>query len=108
MNPNELFAEALPVHRQWIVEDCRLDSKLGEPFRLHLVVALEKDCRRLTCLECDALDCPIHDRVERQWKHLNFWQYETILSARVVPRVKCDKCGIHQVSAPSARGWRER
>jgi transposase len=102
VNPNELFAEALPLHRPWIVEDSRLDSKPGEPRQLHLVVALEKDCRRLTCPECDAPDCPIHDRVERQWKHLNFWQYETILSARV-PRVKCDKCGVHQVSVPWAR-----
>lgn len=102
MSPNELFAEALPLHRPWIVVDSRLDSKPGEPRQLHLVVALEKDCRRLTCPECDAPDCPIHDRVERQWKHLNFWQYETILSARV-PRVKCDKCGVHQVSVPWAR-----
>ena len=40
--------------------------------------------------------------IERKWKHLNLWQYETILSARV-PRVKCDKCGVHQGSVPWAR-----
>ena len=102
MSPNDLFAEALPLHRPWIVAESRLDGKAGERRRLHLVVALEGDCRKLACPECDAPDCPIHDRVERQWKHLNFWQYETILSARV-PRVKCDKCGVHQVSVPWAR-----
>jgi transposase len=102
MNPNDLFAEALPLRRPWIVADSRLESKPGEPRRLHLVVALEEGCRRLACSECDASDCPIHDRVERQWKHLNFWQYETILSARV-PRVKCGTCGVRQVSVPWAR-----
>ena len=102
MSPNDLFAEALPLRRPWMVEDSRLESKPGEPRRLHLVVALEEGCRRLPCPECDAPDCPIHDRVERQWKHLNFWQYETILSARV-PRVKCERCGVHQVKVPWAR-----
>ncbi len=102
MSPNDLFAEALPLRRPWMVEDSRLESKPGEPRRLHLVVALEEDCRRLPCPECEAPDCPIHDRVERRWKHLNFWQYETILSARV-PRVKCEQCGVHQVEVPWAR-----
>ncbi|WP_152641491.1 transposase family protein, partial [Caldibacillus thermoamylovorans] len=26
------------------------------------------------------------------WRHLNFWQYKTILHARM-PRVKCESCG---------------
>ena len=102
MSPNDLFAEALPLRRPWMVEDSRLESKPGEPRRLHHVVALEEDCRRLPCPECEAPDCPIHDRVERRWKHLNFWQYETILSARV-PRVKCEQCGVHPVEVPWAR-----
>ena len=102
MSPNDLFAEALPLRRPWIISDSRLESKPGEPRRLHLTVDLEEGCRRLACPECDAPDCPVHDRLDRQWKHLNFWQYETILSARV-PRVKCDRCGVHQVGVPWAR-----
>jgi transposase len=103
MSPNDLFAEALPLRRPWMVADSRLESKPGEPRRLHLGRrpggGLPPTDR---CPECDAPDCPIHDRVERRWKHLNFWQYETILSARV-PRVKCDQCGVHQVAVPWAR-----
>lgn len=46
--------------------------------------------------------CPIHGRRERRWRHLNFWQYETWLVARV-PRTRCAKCGTHQVGVPWAR-----
>jgi transposase len=44
---------------------------------------------RFACPECGEWS-PVHDTVERQWRHLNFWQHETFLIARV-PRTKCDK-----------------
>ncbi|MEG7691859.1 helix-turn-helix domain-containing protein, partial [Listeria monocytogenes] len=36
------------------------------------------------------------------WRHLNFFQHECYLHARV-PRVRCDACGVHQVAVPWAR-----
>ena len=36
------------------------------------------------------------------WRHLNFFQHEAYLHARV-PRVRCDKCGIKTVNVPWAR-----
>jgi len=82
----------------WKVTESRFE---GDPKRLSIAVDLEEGTGRLPCPECGS-QCPIHDRLERRWKHLNFWQYETELSARV-PRVKCDKCGVHQVEIPWAR-----
>jgi transposase len=35
------------------------------------------------------------------WRHLNFFQHEAYLHARV-PRVRCDKCGIKTVNVPWA------
>ena len=42
------------------------------------------------------------DTVEKTWRHLNFFQHEAYLTARV-PRTKCDKCGTHLVNVPWAR-----
>ena len=50
MSPNDLFAEALPLRRPWIISDSRLESKPGEARRLHLTVDLEEGCRRLATL----------------------------------------------------------
>jgi transposase len=44
----------------------------------------------------------VHDTVEKKWRHLNFFQYECELVARV-PRVKCQKDGVRQVQVPWAR-----
>jgi transposase len=63
---------------------------------------MEEGTRRLPCPKCDCQDCSIHDRRERSWRHLNFWQYKTTLTAQV-PRVRCDACGVHQVEVPWAR-----
>jgi transposase len=40
--------------------------------------------------------------VEKTWRHLNFFQHEAYLTAKV-PRTKCDKCGTHLITVPWAR-----
>ena len=58
---------------------------------------------RLDCPACGAADQPIHDRLVRSWRHLNFFQYQAVLQARV-PRVACTVCEkTSQVSVPWAR-----
>ncbi len=37
-----------------------------------------------------------------RWRHLNFFQHQAYLNARV-PRVRCDKCGIRKAHVPWAR-----
>jgi len=36
------------------------------------------------------------------WRHLNFWQYETVLTAWL-PRIRCERCGVLHVEVPWAR-----
>ena len=38
----------------------------------------------------------------QQWRHLDFFQHQAFLHARV-PRVRCDDCGVKQVTVPWAR-----
>jgi transposase len=57
----------------------------------------------LPCPACGVVDQGIHDRVQRSWRHLDFFQYEAWLHAEV-PRVGCSACGkTTQVAVPWAR-----
>lgn len=64
---------------------------------------IDNTAKRLPCPACGAADQPIHDRQPRTWRHLNFFQYKAVLSARVsrVARRSCEKTT--QVEVPWAR-----
>ncbi len=49
------------------------------------------------CPKCGQTGLKAYNTDEKLWRYLNFFQYETWLSAKV-PRVKCVKCGVKQVS----------
>lgn len=98
MDPNQLFALALPLSHPWTVTSSALE---GKPKKLTLTVDLVEGTRQLPCPCCGG-QSRIHDRRERRWRHLNFWQYETELNARV-PRTDCSRCGVRQVEVPWAR-----
>jgi len=44
----------------------------------------------------------VHDRLSKTWRHLNFFQHESYLHARV-PRVRCPAHGVHLVDVTWAR-----
>jgi len=44
----------------------------------------------------------VHDTEPKSWRHLNFFQHEAHLVARV-PRIRCTRCGVLQVALPWAR-----
>jgi len=57
---------------------------------------------RFPCPNCGAADCPAYDTERMTWRHLNFFQYQAWLNARV-PRLRCDTCGIRKAHVPWAR-----
>jgi len=57
---------------------------------------------RFACPQCGIAGCPTYDSEDKTWRHLNFFQHEAYLHARV-PRVTCKGCGIKQVSVPWVR-----
>ncbi len=71
----------------WEVKEAALDTSSN---RIDFQVAC--NTKRLTCPECHAQHQPIHDRLKRSWRHLDFFQYEAWLHAEV-PRVACSACG---------------
>ena len=57
---------------------------------------------RFPCPSCGAADCPAYDTEQMTWRHLNFFQHQAYLNARV-PRIRCDKCGVRKVHVSWAR-----
>jgi transposase len=97
MDPNELFEVALQLSGGWKVvrsEFC------GEPRRLELWLDFTPGTRFPDPTSGQL--CPVHDTLDKQWRHLNFWQYETILHARV-PRIRNAAGEVRLVEVPWAR-----
>lgn len=83
----DLFTAALGLQVPWQVLDVRFDPQLGR-----IDFDLSCEVKRARCPACDAADQPIHDRLTRSWRHLNFFQYQAYLHAPV-PRIACGSCG---------------
>ena len=98
MRDIDIFQMALGLTPPWQVSasefnidekrlDIRLDFPRGSTF---------------SCPKCEQTGLKAFDTVEKTWRHLNFFQHEAYLTARV-PRTKCNKCGTHLVNVPWAR-----
>jgi len=99
MNPESLFAVALGIIPPWQVEGVEFSK---ESKRLDIKIGFSRGTT-FACPVCGSA-APVHDTSVKSWRHLNFFQYEAYLTARV-PRVKCanDGCGVKQVQVPWAR-----
>lgn len=94
-----LFTQALGLQTPWEVSDVAFDAAAG---RIDLQVRFTAGTR-FRCPHCGAEHQPVHDTQERKWRHLNFFQYQAYIRARV-PRVRCGSCGkTAQVAVPWAR-----
>jgi transposase len=90
--------QALGLTPPWTVVRSDFDTKPG---RLDVEIDFTPGSR-FACPICGAADCPAYDTQRKTWRHLNFFQHQAYLHARV-PRVRCDTCGIRQVNVPWAR-----
>ena len=98
MRDIDLLQLALGLTSPWEVSSSEFDS---EQKRLDIHLDFPKG-GSFHCPVCGRGDLKAYDTVEKTWRHLNFFQHETFLTART-PRVRCDQCGIHQVAVPWAR-----
>jgi transposase len=94
----DLFQQALALPKPWFVERSEFDAAKR---RLDLYLDFEVG-GTFVCPECGALGCKAYDSSEKSWRHLNFFQHEAHLHARV-PRVQCARCGVKLVDVPWAR-----
>ena len=78
-----LFTSALGLASPWEVEKVDLDTA-----RRRIDFEVRCHAKALACPQCGTTGQPIHDRLRRSWRHLDFFQFEAWLHADV-PRVKC-------------------
>ena len=97
MVPEELFSLALGLVPPWLVDHVTFTV---EEKRLDLHINFPKGSR-FACPVCGE-ECLVHDTRDHAWRHMDFFQHEAYLHARV-PRVKCPEHGVHQIPVPWAR-----
>ena len=92
-----LFERSMGLGREWEVTDVWFEERGGAPDELHVRVAHARG---------EAVECPVchrrcgtYDARERTWRHLDIWQYETIVHC-AVPRADCPEDGVHTVRMP--------
>ena len=98
MRDISLLQLALGLAPPWTVTGSDFDAE-ARRLDIHLDFAAGS---RFTCPGCGAADCPAHDTERMTWRHLNFFQHQAYLHARV-PRVRCVRCGVKKISVPWAR-----
>ncbi|MFC4023514.1 helix-turn-helix domain-containing protein [Oceanobacillus longus] len=84
-----VFQSALDIPEPWYV----FHHELAKEETLHIYIEYRSGAV-FSCPNCGNTSCKVHDILDqdRTWRHLDFWQYRTILHARM-PRVKCESCG---------------
>ncbi len=98
MRDTSLLQLALGLTPPWSVSRADFDA---EAHRLDIRIDFAPGSR-FACPVCGAADCPAHDTQRKTWRHLNFFQHQAYLTARV-PRIRCEACGIKTVGVPWAR-----
>ena len=66
-----LFTTALGLQPPWYVAKVELDTA-----KRRIDFEVEHTGKREPCPACGAVHQPVHDRVRRSWRHLDFFQFE--------------------------------
>ncbi len=94
----QLFGAALGLSAPWRVVSVEFDA---EAKRLDLRIDFERGAR-FSCPGCDASGLPVHDTEQKTWRHMDFFEHQAYLTARV-PRVACPEHKVRLVAVPWAR-----
>ena len=97
----ETLQLALGITDPWVIEGVDFNA---EKKRFDIYLNFPKGTK-FTCPSCGTHHCNIHDTRDKEWRHLDIFQYPTYLHVRV-PRIECEQCkGIIKVNVPWAREY---
>ena len=113
MDNTSLFTAALQLEYPWKVTNVEFlpDEDKPSKMTLHITVGFEKGAKFIFYNEDGSIwadkngnpiECTAHDTVNRTWRHLNFFQYETYIHAKM-PKVSDGQGHCPTVQAPWAR-----
>ena len=95
MRDTQLYRDLLGVSPPWRVVSVDMDT---EAKTITVTVDL-KSGALLSCPECGHQRCPVKDRRQRTWRHLDTCQYRTMVQVPV-PRTERPDCGVKTVEPP--------
>jgi len=92
-----LFTKALKLEAPWKITRVEFQEGAG-------LIKVYVDFPRGSLFHCPVCgkEVKAYDTTEKEWRHLNFFQYACYLTVRV-PRIDCQTDGVHQVDVPWAR-----
>jgi transposase len=93
----QLFEAALEIKSPWFIKEVRIDY--GRK-RLDIILDFERGAL-FTCNTCKK-EFTAYDTRMREWRHIDFFQYETHIYAPLA-RTFCPDCGVRTVVVPWAR-----
>jgi transposase len=96
MDMGSLFSAALGISSPWFVKSITFDPKIK---RLDLEIDFVKGSRFPSKEDGGVTQHPVYDTQEKEWRHLNFFEHECYLRARV-PRVKLPDGSIRLIQPP--------
>jgi len=92
-----LFARALRLESPWEISRVEFDEGKGV-----IKVNIDFPKGSVFCCPVCGKEVKAYDTTEKEWRHLNFFQYACYLTVRV-PRIDCPNDGILQIDVPWAR-----
>lgn len=99
MNSDALFGMALGLQTPWRMKEVAFEQADKGGKALHLHIGFTTGAKFAD--EAGVL-CPVHDTVERQWQHLNFFEHRCFLHC-AVPRIRTSSGRVVTVAVPWAR-----
>jgi transposase len=98
-----LFTESLGIEEPWYVSSVEFSR---EQKRLDIQLEYRKHVQ-FCCPQCGGTNTDIYDRQDHSWRHVNYFEHQTHLHAKV-PRVWCHDCsrdssGVRLVDVPWTR-----
>ena len=90
---------ALGLQAPWQVNDISFAAEQSKTKELHLYIGFARGSR---FPDGTGTECPVHDTVEREWQHLNFFEHHCFLHC-AVPRIETTDGKVSTVNVPWAR-----
>jgi transposase len=91
-----IFEQALSLTSPWYIDEISFSL---ETQRLDIYVNFERGTH--FSIDDSSVTYPVHDTVDKEWRHLNFFEHECYLHCRT-PRVKKDDGKVQLISPPWA------
>lgn len=92
-----LFEKSLNLGEEWTVVNVEFREIEDHKDELHVYIERTPG-RNVFCPACAGIH-GVYDTREREWRHLDIWQYKTVIHCKV-PRVECGIHGVVTVKVP--------